>query len=316
MKKVGIGCFFIFFIVSVQAQKDTTITFSGYLETYYAYDFSRPTDNTLPSFLCSFTRHNEVTLNLGYVKAAYTHSRLRSNLALMAGTYPNANLAHETGVFKNIFEANIGIKMSNKKEWWLDVGVFPSHIGFESAIGMDCWNLTRSMLADNTPYYESGVKLTYTSANQRWFFSGLLLNGWQRIQRLQGNKTLAFGHQLTYTPTPSITLNSSSFIGSNTPDNRMRYFHNFYGKFLLNKRLGCILGADIGIQESTVSNYEPWYSFVVIVKYSASEKLIVATRGEYYSDLHGVMISTSTPNSFQTYGYSLNLDYRIAKNVI
>jgi hypothetical protein len=77
---------------------------------------------------------------------------------------------------------------------------FASHIGFESAIGKDCWNLTRSILADNSPYYESGAKLSYTSKNEKWFISGLILNGWQRIQRVEGNNLPAFGHQLTFKP--------------------------------------------------------------------------------------------------------------------
>ena len=87
---------------------------------------------------------------------------------------------------------------------------FTSHIGFESAIGKDCWNLTRSKLADNSPYFETGVKIGFTSKNDKWFFSGLVLNGWQRIQRQDGNNALALGHQITFKPTSKITLNSSS----------------------------------------------------------------------------------------------------------
>eukprot|EP01035_Chromulina_nebulosa_P056617 gene56617-77590_t len=41
-------------------------------------------------------------------------------MALMAGTYANANLGAETGVLKNILEANIGIKISKNKNLWLD----------------------------------------------------------------------------------------------------------------------------------------------------------------------------------------------------
>lgn len=59
----------------------------------------------------------------------------------------------------------------------------PSHIGFESAIGKDCWNLTRSILADNSPYYETGIKLGYTSKNEKLYLAGMYLNGWQRIQK-------------------------------------------------------------------------------------------------------------------------------------
>ena len=124
-------------------------TLSGYLEVYYCYDFSNPENHTRPSFVYSHNRHNEVNLNLGLIKYNYTSNLVRSNFALMAGTYANANLAAEPGVLKNIYEANVGVKISKKNEIWVDAGIMPSHIGFESAISKDCWNLTRSLLAEN-----------------------------------------------------------------------------------------------------------------------------------------------------------------------
>lgn len=322
MKKIFLAILSVIALNSF-AQTDSTknpLSISGYIETYYSYDFANPSDNNRPGFVYSHNRHNEVNLNLGFIKAAYATDKVRANLALMTGTYANANLAAEPGVLKNIFEANAGVKISKKKNLWVDAGIFASHIGFESGIGKDCWNLTRSILADNSPYYESGVKVSYTSDNEKWFLSGLILNGWQRIQRVNGNNTPAFGHQLTFKPNSKVTLNSSSFVNSDTPDStrQMRYFHNFYGQFQLTEKFGMILGFDIGAQQKTKSSndYNTWYSPVLIVKYSPSEKISIAARGEYYSDANGVIISTGTINGFQTYGYSLNLDYQIMNNVV
>lgn len=307
----------------VQAQGNTDgspLKISGYLEAYYLYDFANPEDHNRPDFVYSFNRHNEVTLNLGYLQAIYQSQKVRANFALMTGTYANANLAAEPGVLKNIFEANVGVKLSDNEELWLDAGIFPSHIGFESAIGAVCWNLSRSMLADNSPYFESGVKLSYTTDNEKWFLSGLMLNGWQRIQRVDGNNTPAFGHQVTFTPNDRITLNSSSFIGSDTPDStrQMRYFHNFFGQFKLSDRLGLIAGLDVGAQQQAKgsSDYDTWYSPLLIAQYKVSDKVSVAARGEYYSDSNQVIITTNTPNGFQTSAFSANLDYQIEKNIL
>lgn len=314
----------------VNAQTDTTHTqmdttksplkISGYIEAYYVYDFGNPANHIRPDFLYSFNRHNEVNLNLGFIKAAYTTNKIRANLALMAGTYVNANLASEPGVLKNIFEANGGVRISKKKNLWIDAGIFASHIGFESAVGADCWNMTRSILAENSPYYLSGAKISFTSKNEKWFLSGSFLNGWQRIQRLAGNQTPAFGHQLTWTPNDKITLNSSSFIGSDTPDSNrlMRYFHNFYGKFQLNSKFALTAGFDIGVQQKTKnsSDYHVWYSPVLIARYSPTEKLAFSARVEYYSDQGEVIVSTGTPNGFQTFGYSLNMDVRVMENLL
>ena len=310
-------------INSAKAQSDSTqnpLTVSGYIETYYSYDAGKPDNHTRPNFAYSYNRHNEVSLNLGFVKAAYSKGNVRANLALMAGSYTNANLAAEPGVLKNVFEANAGVKISKTKNLWVDAGIFASHIGFESAIGKDCWNLTRSILADNSPYYESGAKISYTSDNEKWFVSGLLLNGWQRMQRVEGNNALSFGHQLTFKPNAKVTLNSSSFVGSDTPDStkQMRYFHNFYGQFQLHEKLGLIVGFDMGAQQKSKgsSDYHTWYSPVAIAKYSPTSKISIAARAEYYGDTKGVIVATGTPNGFQTYGYSLNLDYAVANNVL
>ncbi|MBP9790867.1 MAG: porin [Bacteroidia bacterium] len=305
------------------AQKDTTInplSFSGYLETYYLYDFGNPADHNRPGFVYSHNRHNEVNINLGYIKAAYEKDNVRANLALMSGTYSNANLAAEPGVLKNIYEGNIGVKVSKKSNLWIDAGIFSSHIGFESAVSKDCWTLTRSILADNSPYYESGVKLSYTSPNEKWFISGLFLNGWQRIQRVDYNNTPAFGTQFTFKPNKKITLNSSSFVGNDKPDStkQMRYFHNLYGIVKLNDKLAFTAGFDFGAEQNSKgsSDYNTWYSPVLILRLSPNSKNSFAARIEYYEDINGVIINTGTPNGFKTMGYSLNYDHAISDNAM
>lgn len=40
--------------------------------------------------------------------------------------------------------------------------------------------------------------------------------------------------------------------------------------------------------------------------------MTIAARAEYYSDKNEVIIATGTANGFQTFGYSVNLDYLIA----
>jgi len=322
MKKI-VFIAFVFFSLNGYSQTEESknpLKISGYIETYYTYDFGNPPDHNRPGFVYAYNRHNEVNLSIGYIKAAYETETVRASLALMAGTYANANLAAEPGVLKNVYEAYAGVKISKTKNLWVDAGIFASHIGFESAVGKDCWTLTRSILADNSPYFETGAKISYSSDNEKWFVSGLILNGWQRIQRVDGNNTPAFGHQLTFTPNSKITLNSSSFIGNDSPDStrKMRYFHNLYGQFQLHENIDLLLGFDIGVQQKSKqsSTYSTWYSPVVIVKYSATDKVSISARGEYYSDENGVIIATGTLNGFKTFGYSFNLDFNILENVV
>lgn len=309
--------------VNIQAQLDTSksnFSFTGYAEVYYSYDLSQPDDHNRPPFFYSHSRHNEFNLNLGYVKASYNTQRVRTNLALGAGTYMNANYSAEPGVLKNIYEANTGIKLSKKKNLWVDAGIFSSHIGFESAVSKDCWGLTRSLLAENSPYYESGIKLTFISDSSKWLLSALILNGWQHIQRPAGNSTPAFGTQVTFTPNAKISINYSTFIGNEKPDTlqQMRYFHNIYGMFHINDKFHITAGFDYGMEQKSKgsSAYNNWYSPVLIVKVNFNSKWSVTARGEYYCDKNGVILSTGTKNGFQTSGYSLNFDYRIRENAV
>lgn len=305
------------------AQNDSIIkplTVSGYVEVYYTADFNNPKNNNRPGFVYSHNRNNEININLAYIKTGYNTERLRANLALAVGTYMNANYAAEQGVMKNIYEANVGLKISKKHNLWIDAGVFPSHLGFESAVGKDNWTLTRSLFADNSPYFETGAKISYTSESGKWFVSGLVLNGWQRIQRVGGNSTPAFGHQLIFKPNEKLTINSSSFIGNDKPDSirQMRYFHNLYAVYQINKKFGVTAGFDIGAEQKAKGSdqYNIWYTPVLIAKYNATAQLSFTARGEYYQDEKGVIISTGTENGFKTFGYSFNVDYQILPNLI
>ena len=63
----------------------------------------------------------------------------------MAGTYAQDNMVAEQGALRYINEANIGVKISENKNLWIDAGIMPSHIGWESAIGKDNYTLTEAL---------------------------------------------------------------------------------------------------------------------------------------------------------------------------
>lgn len=306
--------------ITAFAQTESKVKFSGYLETYYGYDFNEPADHNRPGFVYSHNRANELNLNLAFIKAAYDSGNIRANLALMAGTYSNANLSAETGVLKNIFEANAGIKLSKTENLWIDAGIFASHIGFESAISKDCWVLTRNISSENTPYYESGAKISYGTNDNKFTASLLYLNGWQRITRINGSNKPAGGLQLTWKPNAKITLNYSNYLGKEGADSVAvtRLYHNLYGIFQLSDRFGLTLGFDYGTQqkEKGSSNKNEMFSPLAIVQYKFAPSWALAARYEYYQDQNGIFIPTETPNGFKTSGYSLNIDYSPIPNAV
>lgn len=290
----------------VGQDKSDSLTITGYAEAYYSYDFNRPSNNTRPSFLYNYNRHNEFNINLGYVKAGYANGKVRANVALAAGTYMNANYATESGVLKNIFEANVGYKLSRSGNIWFDIGIMPSHIGFESAVGKDNWTLTRSLVAENSPYFESGAKLSYTSRNNKLNIAALALNGWQRITRVDGNSLMSWGTQINYKASDKLTLNYSTFLGTDKPDSArlVRTYHNAYAVWLISPKFGLTTGMDIGTEGG-----DTWYAPVAILRYVPESHWAIVYRAEYFKDKSGIIIATETLNEFAIAGHSVNVDY-------
>jgi len=316
LKHFSIIILWLFLYFRVAAQDSSALTFSGYAEIYYSFDFDNPGTHEKPFFLYNHKRHNEVNVNLAFAKASYNTKRVRSNFGLMIGTYPAYNLAAEPELLRHVYEANIGVKLSATKNLWIDAGIFPSHLGFESAVAADCWTPGRSIVAENSPYYEAGVRLTSTNKKENFFVSIFLLNGWQRIQRPGGINQPSFGLQVNYKPTDNLTLNYSNFLGTDQPDtvNAFRMYHNVYAIYQLNRNWGLTTGFDVGRDKNRNLALARWNSPVLILRRRINNASFLAFRNEYFNDNKQVLIPTGTINGFQTFGLSLNYDYAITNN--
>ena len=311
---------FLFGSLDCIAQKDSSkkFTFSGYGELYYSYDFSKPINFEKPDYNYNYKKHYQLNVNLAFAKASYQTTRFRSNLAIMAGNYATYNLSNEPNWARPIFEANIGYKIVKQHNLWVDAGIMPSHLGFESAVGGDCWTLTRSILAENSPYFETGVRVNYTNKKENVVLAFYVLNGWQKIALSKFNAKPSFGIQVNYKPNSAITLNYSNFIGSAKPDSlqAFRIFHNLYAIYDASPNLSFIIGLDVGTEKIVGTKPAVWYTPVFISKISLHQKHRLAGRLEFYSDPKQVIIQTGTANGYQTWGASVNYDYQITPKVL
>lgn len=294
------------------------INFSGFIDVFYAYDFNQPNNGFRQPFLYNHNRHNEFNLNMALLHINVNHDRYRANIGLQAGTYAQDNYAAEEPMLRSVYEANAGIALNSDGNLWLDVGIFPSHLGFESAISMDNYTLTRSFVAENSPYFLSGAKVSF-DANDHWLFTATLTNGWQRIRRVQGNSMISLGTQVSYSPADNFTINWSTFYGTEDPDNtrRIMFFNNFYAVVNMAENLDLIAGIDFGSREQQINSADNdiWFAPTAIVHYKMNEKWDLGARFEYYNDENGVIIDPGTPNGFKTTGFSANLDYSPVQNV-
>ncbi len=304
-----------FLSVDAQNDKKNKLTLNGFGELYYSYDFDNPVNREKSDFIYNHKRHNEANANLLLLKARYEADWFRANLGVMTGNYAHYNLASEPEWARILYEANLGIKISKKQNLWIDAGILPSHIGFESAISADCWTLTRSILAENSPYYETGLKLSYSNNKENLNLAFLILNGWQRIRSPSFLDNPAVGVQINYKPTDKIVVNYSNFVGKQTFDtfSSLRTFHNFYVQYETETKFDFILGFDIGTDKYDETNYGVWYSPVGIVRYRWNPKIRIAARAEYYNDGNQIIVATNSNDGFRVAGVSTNFDYMITK---
>lgn len=305
------------------AKADTTdqkgkVEYYGFVDAYYAYNFNAYANDKVIPYLFNHSRHNEFNVNMAMLGMKYQGKRERMVFSIHAGTFALFNYAAEPVIFQHIYEGYAGIKLSEKKNLWLDAGIFSSHIGLETAISKDSWTLTRCLATEYIPYFEAGVRATY-EINDKWTVVLLGLNGWQNI--LDNNNNKAAGTQVTFRPNDNLMLNSSTYIGEgfNAPigfEQHTRYFHDFYATWMPTKKLGIAGVFDYGLQKAGKIPQYPWWSSALLVKYDIIKKLSVCARGEYFSDPDQVMAVTGDPEGFQVAGFSLNADYKPSKNAM
>ncbi len=316
LRKIPVIILFLETMVVLQsvAQDSAKTAVGGFVDAYYAYSLQNHPYQTR-SYTTQPLRHNEFNLNLGFVDVKHQSDNIRGRFALQTGTYVESNLATEPELLKHVLEASVGTRFGQNV--WVDIGIFPSHIGWEGIVSKDNWTYSRSLVADYSPYYETGISIT-GNLSEKVTLRGLVLNGWQNINETNDDK--AVGTQLQYKPWDAVLLNWSSFIGNERPDSvasRLRIFNDLYAVLTLSPSWSLAVVFDFGFQkQASGSSYDSWHGSSVMVRHILSKQWAIAGRVEYFSDKYGILISTGTPNNFQTVSGSLNVDYAPAANLL
>ena len=294
------------------------LSWDAVVDTYFAWDFNRP-DGGARAFATQPSRHNEFALNLALVRVQYSSSEsatpARASIGIATGTYMEANYAAEPQLFRNIYEAYAGVGLG--RGTWLDAGILPSHIGFESALTPANRSWSRSLIAENSPYYEAGVRLTLQPTHQLTV-ALLALNGWQNIRETNDGK--AAGLQLAYRPTARLLLNYSNYIGDEAPsgsdDAAIRFFHDIYAQLAVSDRVGITAAFDSGSQQRADGDAAVWHGSALLAHVQIAPRWTVCGRAEYYHDPDQAIVNTGTEAGLVATGGSLTLDYAPAERVL
>jgi len=269
---------------------------SLYFDTYYSFDFNDPNLNERPAFIYNYDQHNQVAINMALARMSYSEKRFGINIGLMTGTYAAANLSHEPQNLQHLYEANMVLNFNKRKTRQLTIGVFESHLGFESAISINNPTLTRSLSAENSPYYLSGLRYT-SHIGKKLTINLLAVNGWQRIKRENFNSIPALGTQFTYQPNKKTLFNWSTYFGSEGPDSisDFRLFNNLYTQLGLGDKVNITIGFDLGLQRSGWGNGQirAWYCPTAIFEFLLPDHQALTLRLEHYQNRVDFDLSTT-----------------------
>ncbi|MEP6764688.1 MAG: outer membrane beta-barrel protein [Gemmatimonadaceae bacterium] len=309
---------------SVRAASDTTvkISFDGFVDGYYAWDFGRPTnfDRSFAGgalFTTQPARHNEFNVNLAYVALRLDGARIRGRIALQAGTSVQFNYSGEptngqvsgASLARNIQEAFVGVMVS--PNIWIDGGIFYSHMGMEGWASRDNPTYTRSLVADYSPYYQSGVRATW-AATSKLTAQLDIVNGWQNIS--ENNNGKGAGVRLDYAKSSSTTFSYYNLV-SQEAGTRLRVFNGVGAKSTVGRTT--LLGQfDFGMQDNSNGSggSANWYGVTAIVRQQITPTVAISGRVERFDDQHQIIIATGsvdaqTNGPFRANGASIGLDW-------
>lgn len=307
--------------LGAQAVTDSlTVRLGGFVDTYYAFDFNRPPSRDR-AYTTQAARHNEFNVNLGYVDAVLSAPRLRGRFAVQFGTSVQANYAGEPrvgaysgpDVSRYIQEAVIGVKLGENA--WIDAGIYLSHMGSESWTSRDNPTYTRSLIAEYSPYYQSGAKLTW-QASPSVVAQVNVVNGWQNISETNGDK--AIGGRIDWTVNPRATFSVYNLVGNEAPDSvdsQLRLFQGASLKLVPSDKVTFVGTFDFGTQDRGDDNAS-WYGGALIARVQATPTVAVSGRLERYDDKDQVIILTGTDDGFRATGGSVGIDVTPAPRML
>jgi hypothetical protein len=297
---------FIIVISSSSLNAEDRFTSSLFLDTYSAYAKNGLANDERP-YVTQSSRNKDYHLNLASAGIGYDDGLIRGKLVGQYGESVNINYnAEPRDSFKYVQESYLGYYFN--KNTSIDVGTFLAHIGAESWLSKDNYNYTRSYIAEFSPYYETGVRVSH-KFNDQWSGQLLGVNGWQNTT---DGRHPALGTQLQYT-VDAVTVTSNTFVGSE--NNGTRLFHNLIALVNLDNGYSLLGSIDVGHQSESSPQSSAWWGYSVMGKKVLNEKLTLNGRIESYQDPNGIIVTSVTGKDFRAYGVSLGLDFLLGYGI-
>lgn len=289
------------------------LSFSGYSEIYFTSDFSND-NNTRDLWFYNHNLNNTIAPNVAILESKYNSKGVRARLDLMFGSYAGAIMANEPNWALPLAQAYVG---TDYKQFSFDMGIFESGIGMEGIKGAENPTLTRSLVAENTPYFLTGLRTRWEDRTGVIRLEGAIINGWETVTR----------HTQNSHPGAMFRFR----LGSNKVQLRYHFLYT-------NDRGGYMVPTDGMINGFTFKHaLNSWQWFLgydnvqwsgdavhmphLIIRKEFSETWAAAVRGEYVLDQSLNFMSPVeetiifSDRELSVWGTSFNVDYMPRKNL-
>jgi hypothetical protein len=280
------------------------IEISGFADTYYTYNFNRPSQPcatvggvSVSNCLYNFNvAHNSFSLNLAEValeKKATADSRAGFRVDLDYG--PTATMVHAaepggTTTYQNIEQAYVSVLAG--KALQLDFGKFVTWSGQELIESKDNWNYSRGLLFSwAIPYYHTGLRATY-AVNDKVSLAGFLVNGWNNAEDNNTAKTV--GGQVILKPGAKLAIIENYTAGPEQADDNddWRHLSDTIATYTVNDKFSLAANYDYG-SDKVLGEKVQWQGFAGYARFQANPWFAISPRFEYFNDEDGFSTGTA-----------------------
>ena len=319
MKSIILSLMIIFSASTLVAQKGSQLVLKSYVDGYYSYYDNDLPASELQTFSTVGPRNQSISVNVAQLGLHYEYKDIRSSMTVHFGDIPQATWS---STFPFIQEANVGVHLF--PNWWLDVGLFTTHIGTESFLPKNNDLSTTSIITYNEPFYQGGLKLAY-EGSEKYDLEFWIINGYNQF--LDINKAKSYGLLFNYNINDNTSITYTNLFGNEAADgaieSQFRTYNNIYGTTTIKNMIRITAGLDYATQDKfstnglnpNVETPNNLLGFLATVRLILTKKSSVTTRYEYLTNPAGYITGTFKSGEFESgldnmSGITLGYEYK------
>ena len=288
--------------ITIAAGTDASVTFSGYVEAFYQWNFNDPS-NGITNLRGFDNRHNTFTLSNVVLDAAWrvkdvVYGRLALQFGHTGETYYLAEpvsggaslgaAANDSSkdVWKYIQQANVGVHLTDT--FLVEAGIFLSPIGIEGMAVKDQGNWSRSNLFFGLPFYHTGVRAAY-SVSDEIALTLAVYNGWNSV--VDNNAAKSVSLQLGGKVSDEVAF-SVLYLGGierTDADPAGAYWRSqldSWWSFTLSDRVSLAIHGNVGLEPSRFGS-TMWAAGAVYGRFGLTDWLFLAARADAFYEARG-----------------------------